>query len=41
MNLLKKEYDRFLDKARNNDFKSPDGIFINDICITSAVSFSW
>jgi hypothetical protein len=30
MNLLKKEYDRFLDKARNHDFKSPDGIFIND-----------
>ena len=28
MNLLKKEYDRFLDKARNHDFKSPDGIFI-------------
>ena len=39
MNLFKKEYDQFLEKAQNHNFKSPDGIFINDCSLPKDTIF--
>ncbi len=39
MSLFKKEYDQFLEKAQKHNFKSPDGIFINDFSLPKDTIF--